>query len=91
MRISTNRQKLSTTVSRETLAYLEMPVESGRAKSIGEAVDLAVEQARRSEKRALLERDTAAYFAGLPASSAAEEVRLEKRIAQSADEIGYDS
>lgn len=90
MRISTNRYKLSTTVSRETHAYLETLVETGRAGSIAEAVDLAVAGARRSERRAMLERDTAAYFASLSANSATEEAGLEKKIAQSADEVDFD-
>lgn len=91
MRISTNRHKLSTTVSRETQDYLKSLVETGRAESIAEAVDLAVARARRSERRAMLERDTAAYFAGLPAKSAAEESRLEGSLAQSADEVDFDN
>jgi len=90
MRISTNRYKLSTTVSRETQAYLETLVETGRARSIAEAVDLAVAGARRSERRAMLERDTAAYFASLSANSATAEAGLEKKIAQSADEVDFD-
>jgi len=91
MRISTNRHKLSTTVSRETQAYLETLVETGRAESIAQAVDLAVARARRSERRAMLERDTAAYFAGLSAKSASEEASLEGRVAQSADEVDFDN
>lgn len=90
MRISTNRHKLSTTVSRETQAYLENLVASGRAETIAEAVDLAVGRARRSESRALLERDTAAYFAGLRGRNAAEEARLEKSVSQLADEVDFD-
>jgi hypothetical protein len=91
MRISTNRRKLSTTVSRETQDYLKTLVESGRAESIAEAVDLAVARARRSERRAMLERDTAAYFASLPARAAAEDARLEDRVAQAADEVDFDN
>lgn len=91
MRTSMNRHKLSTTVSRETQSYLETLIASGRARTIAEAVDLAVARARRSERRALLERDTAAYFARLPAKKAAEESRLEAEVAQSADEVDFDS
>ena len=91
MRISTNRHKLSTTVSRETQAYLETLVASGRAETIAEAVDLAVGRARRSESRALLERDTAAYFAGLDPKSVPEESRLEAAVARSVDEVDFDS
>jgi len=91
MRHSANRHKLSTTISGETRAYLQDLVSSGRAHSLAEAVDLAVRRARRSERRALLERDTAAYFAGLPAGSAAEEASLEERVAHSAGEVNFDS
>ena len=90
MRKPTNRHKLSTTVSRETQAYLETLVASGRAKSISAGVDLAVARARRSERRAL-ERNTAAHFAGLSAKNRAEEARLESRVAQSADDVDFDS
>lgn len=90
MRSSTNRRKLSTTVSRETQEYLEGLVRSGRAESVAEAVDLAVRRARRAERRALLEKDTAAYFASLPAGVAVDEARLEALVAQSADEIDFD-
>ena len=91
MRTSTNRRKLSTTVSRETQAYLENLVTSGRAESIAEAVDLAVARARRSERRARLEKDTASYFAGLPAKAAAEEAHLEASLGALADEVDFDS
>ncbi|HEV1995094.1 MAG TPA: hypothetical protein VGR03_12255 [Candidatus Acidoferrum sp.] len=90
MRISTNRHKLSTTVSRDTQSYLETLVESGRAASIAEAVDLAVARARRTESRAMLERDTAAYFDGLTARSAAEESRLGRTLGRVVDEVDFD-
>ncbi len=90
MRISTHRHKLSTTVSRDTHAYLETLVESGRAASIAEAVDLAVARARRADSRARLERDTAAYFEGLPARAAVEESRLGKALGRVADEVDFD-
>jgi hypothetical protein len=90
MRISTRRHKLSTTVSRDTHEYLEALVESGRAATIAEAVDLAVLRVRRTERRAMLERDTAAYFEGLPGKSASEESRLEDALGLIADEVHFD-
>ena len=90
MRISTNRYKLSTTVSPKTHEYLESLVETGRAATIAEAVDLTVERVRRSEIRALLEQDTAAYFEGRQARSTSEESRLEKTLGQMADEVDFD-
>ncbi len=90
MRTSTNRHKLSTTVSRDTQAYLETLVESGRAASIAEAVDLAVARARRMENRAMLERDTAAYFERFTAKAAAEETRLGTALGGVVDEVDFD-
>ena len=90
MPASTNRHKLSTTVSRDTQSYLETLVASGRAATIAEAVDLAVARARRTESRARLERDTAAYFDGLTGKSAAEESRLGRALGKIADEVDFD-
>lgn len=85
-----SRQKLSTTVSLETQGYLESLVKSGRAATIAEAVDLVVRRAQRAERRARLERDTAAYFANLPAGALREEARIETALTQSADEVCFD-
>lgn len=90
MRTRTQRRKLSTTVSAETEAYLENLVATGKAATIAEAVDLAVARSRRAERRAHLERATAAYFAGLSAETAATEAELEARVAQMADEVDFD-
>jgi Arc/MetJ-type ribon-helix-helix transcriptional regulator len=84
------RRKLSTTVSRHTQEYLEGLVSTGRAASLAEAVDFAVEQARRLENRLRLEQDTAAYFARLTDRAAAEEARLEAGLGQAVDEISFD-
>jgi Arc/MetJ-type ribon-helix-helix transcriptional regulator len=78
---------LSTTVSEETHAFLHTLVGSGRAASIAEAVDIAVESAQRVENRARLERDTAAYFEGLSLKAAAQAARLGAALGQMADEI----
>ena len=90
---ATRRRKLSTTISPETHDYLEAMVRAGRAVTIAEAVDLAVARARarRAENRARLERDTSAYFEGLPARAAREEARLEEAFGQMIDEITFES
>jgi hypothetical protein len=88
---ATPRHKLSTTISKDTHTYLETLVETGRASSMAEAVDLVVARARRSENRARLERDTAAYFERLPEKEAAEESRLEADLGQVADEVDFGS
>lgn len=85
-----SRRKLSTTVSSATQKYLEHLVATGRAHTIAEAVDLVVNRAQRAENRARLERDTAAYFASLPADAAAEETRLEDALSQSVGEVRFD-
>lgn len=88
---ATRRRKLSTTISPETHDYLEAMVRAGRAVTIAEAVDLAVARARRAENRARLERDTSAYFEGLPARAAREEAHLEEAFGQMIDEITFES
>lgn len=85
-----SRQKLSTTVSPATHRYLEHLVATGRVHTIAEAVDLVVKRARRAESRARLERDTAAYFASLPADAAGDEAQLEAALTQSVDEVRFD-
>ena len=84
------RRKLSTTVAPETHRYLGKLVKDGRAGSIAEAVDLVVRSAQQAQKRARLERDTAAYFADMPAAVASEEAKLEAALSQSVDEIRFD-
>ena len=85
-----SRQKLSTTVSPETQGYLRSLVKSGRAATIAEAVDLVVRRARRAERRARLERDTAAYFANLSASGRREEARIATALSQSTQRVSFD-
>jgi len=81
------RKKLSTTVGASSYAYLHDAVKAGRAESVGEAVDKAVEIARRLGNRATLERRTAAYFRGLASTSAAEETDLEDALSAASEEI----
>ena len=83
------RQKLSTTIGPESYAYLRRQVKSGRAASVGEAVDKAIGLARQLENRAKLERATAAYFRGLPAKAAAEEAELENLLSEASGEIDF--
>jgi hypothetical protein len=66
------RKKLSTTVGADSYAYLHKMVKEGKAESVGEAVDKAVEITRRRDNRATLERETAAYFKTLTAEAATE-------------------
>ena len=84
------RKKLSTTIGASSYAYLHNMVKAGRAESVGQAVDRAVETARRLDNRAVLERQTAAYFKGLTSKAAAEEIDLEEALNGASQEMDFD-
>ena len=84
------RKKLSTTIGPSNYAYLHNMVKAGRAESVGEAVDKAVEMARRLDNRDTLERQTAAYFKGLNSKAAAEETDLEDALSAASQEMDFD-
>ena len=84
------RKKLSTTIGANNYAYLHRMVKAGKAQSVGESVDKAVEIARRLDSRATLERQTAAYFKGLPSKAAAEESDLEEALIAASQEMEFD-
>jgi hypothetical protein len=84
------RAKLSTTVAPETYHYLAGLVKSGRAGSLAEAVDEAVEYFRRNENRRRLARATADYFDGLSPETSAEENDLGKSLSSAAKGIDFD-
>ncbi len=90
MRVGHRRHKLSTTISRNSHAFLEYMVKTGRATTMAEAVDWIVEKVRQAENRARLERDTAAYFAGLSRRAARDEARLGKALGQTVNELNFD-
>jgi hypothetical protein len=84
------RKKLSTTIGASNYAYLHDMVKAGRADSVGEAVDKAVEIARRLDNRATLERQTAAYFKSLTSKASAEETDLEGALSAASQEMDLD-
>jgi hypothetical protein len=84
------RKKLSTTIGAGNYSYLRNMVKAGRAASVGEAVDRAVEVARRLDNRVTLEQQTANYFKGLTATAAAEETSLEDVLSAATQEIDFD-
>jgi hypothetical protein len=84
------RKKLSTTIGPSNYAYLHSMVKAGRAESVGDAVDKAVDLARRLDNRATLERQTAAYFKGLPSKAAGEETGLEAALSAASQEMDFD-
>jgi len=65
-------------------------VKTGKAESVGEAVDTAVETACRLDNRATFERQTAAYFKGLTSKAAAEETDLEDALSAASQETDFD-
>lgn len=85
-----NRVKLSTTVAAENFAFLQSLAQSGQAGSFAEAIDLAIENLRRTENRLRLERATAAYFDGLGAEAGAEEDALATRLQSNSGEVNFD-
>jgi hypothetical protein len=85
-----HRQKISTTIAPETLAYLERLLDSGEAATLAEAIDNAVERLRAIENRERLERDTAAYFDGMTEEEEAEENRLASALMASARNFDVD-
>jgi hypothetical protein len=84
------RQKISTTISPESLAYLDGLIQKGKARTLAEAIDLAIEQLLVFENRERLANDTAAYFADMTDEEAAEERRLESALSQSHAGIDFD-
>ncbi len=84
------RQKISTTISPETLAYLDELIRKGEARTLAEALDCAVERLLVFENRERLANDTAAYFSGMTNEEATEEQRLEAALSQSAAGIDFD-
>jgi hypothetical protein len=84
------RQKISTTIAPETLAYLEKLISKREAYTLAEAIDLVVERVRSVENRERLERDTAAYFERLSPEAAEEEADLGAALAGSSRELDVD-
>jgi hypothetical protein len=84
------RQKISTTISSSALDYLEDSIRNGDARTLAEAIDLAVERLLVYENRERLANDTAAYFANLTDEEAADEQRLESALSQSAGGVDFD-
>ncbi len=84
------RQKISTTISPGTLAYLDNLIRKGEARTLAEALDLAVDRLLAYENRERLANDTAAYFSNMTDAEAAAERRLEAALSQSTAGIDFD-
>lgn len=85
-----SRQKISTTISPQTLAYLEDLIGRGEVRTLADALDLAVERLLVYENRERLAQDTTAYFADMTEAEADEERRLEAALSQTSAEIDFD-
>jgi hypothetical protein len=84
------RQKISTTVSSTTISYLEKLINDGQARTMAEAIDLAIERLLVYENRERLANDTAAYFDNLSPEAMEEENQLAAVLANSAKGIDFD-
>jgi hypothetical protein len=84
------RAKLSTTVAPENYRYLAALVKSGRASSLAEAVDEAIENLRRAQNRHRLSQATAEYFDSLSPDALAEESSLAESLHEAANGIDFD-
>lgn len=85
-----SRQKISTTISPTAFSYLEQLIESGQARTLADAVDIAIERLLVYENRERLANDTAAYFANMTEEEAAEEQTLEAALCQTTAGINFD-
>ncbi len=90
MALKASRAKLSTTVAPENYRYLAALVKSGKAGSLAEAVDEAVEHLRRSENRRRLARATSEYFDSLSPEALAEETSLAESMRAATKRIDFD-
>jgi phage baseplate assembly protein W len=84
-----SRQKISTTISPESLAYLEQLIDRKQARTLADAIDLAVERLLIYENRERLAEDTAAYFDRMTPEQTEEEERLGAALAASVKGIDF--
>lgn len=84
------RVSLSATIEPPNYAYLEGLVASGAAASVSEALDRALDTARRLDNRVRLERQTGVYFESMDAGGAAEESRIEEALSAASAETNFD-
>lgn len=84
------RQKISTTISPQTLEFLEGLIKSGEADTLAEALDLTIGKLQVYENRERLASATDAYYANLNDAEAAEERRLEAALSQISEGIDFE-
>jgi len=84
------RQKISTTISPQTLSYLQRLIDKGEVLTLADAVDLAIERLLAFENRERLENDTASYFANLSSEAEEEESKMGAALAKSGSGVNVD-
>jgi hypothetical protein len=84
------REKISTTVSSATLAYLEQLIEKGAARSLADAIDSVVQKLLVYENRERLANDTTAYFDGLSPEAREEENQLAAALSSGVKGIDFE-
>jgi hypothetical protein len=90
MTTKATRAKLSTTVAPENYEYLTALVKSGKAGSLAEAVDEAVERLRRSENRIRLARATTSYYESLSPEALKEEEAIGGSMRNASQGVDFD-
>jgi hypothetical protein len=90
MATKATRAKLSTTVAPENYEYLTALVRAGKAGSLAEAVDEAVERLRRSENRIRLARATASYYESLSPEALKEEEAIAGSLQLASEDVDFD-
>jgi len=84
------REKISTTISSDTLAHLEQLIERGEARTLADAIDSVVQKLLVYENRERLANDTAAYFDNLSPEAMEEENQLAAALSSSVKGIDFD-
>jgi hypothetical protein len=84
------REKLSTTVSPETYAFLQNMVSQGEAATLAEALDAVVARVRRLENRKRLAMATTTYFEQFDPKAAREESDLTASLGWARSKIDFD-
>jgi hypothetical protein len=88
--VRSTREKISTTISSDTLAHLEQLIEKGEARTLADAIDSVVQKLLVYENRERLANDTAAYFDNLSPEALEEENQLAAALSSSVKGIDFD-
>jgi hypothetical protein len=88
--VRSTREKISTTISSDTLAHLEQLIEKGEARTLADAIDSVVQKLLVYENRERLANDTAAYFDNLSPEAMEEENQLAAALSSSVKGLDFD-